>query len=151
MFLGLNGGDGSVFDVDDAVAKTGNGGVVSNNHDSGAVIAADVREQREDLDAGFGIKGAGGLIAQEKGRVLAEGSGDGNALLLAAGELGGEIGKPVREADLLHDFPRIQGIFTDLAGQFHIFKGGQVGHEVVKLEDKSHIGAAVVRQLTPVE
>lgn len=48
---------------------------------------------------GLGVELAGGLIGDEQGGVVGEGTGDGDPLLLAAGQLAGPLGGVVGEAD----------------------------------------------------
>lgn len=56
-------------------------------------------ENAEDLLSGVRVEIAGGFIADEKLRVCDERSCDGDALLLAAGELLGEVVGPFGDAD----------------------------------------------------
>ena len=56
-------------------------------------------KQRHDLLARPGVQVAGRLVGHQERRVVDEGAGDGDALLLAAGELIGPVGQPVRQAD----------------------------------------------------
>ena len=53
---------------------------------------ASVLQQLKNLFAGAVIEGSCGLVAQEELGVFRECSGDGNALLFAAGKLGREVG-----------------------------------------------------------
>jgi len=50
-------------------------------------IFSDIGEEVHDLDAGFAVEGAGRLIGEEDIGIIDEGSGDSDALHLAAGEL----------------------------------------------------------------
>ena len=54
------------------------------------------------------------------------------------------------QAHRAQDLGRVQGIFADLRGQLHILQGGQIRHQVVKLEDKTDVVTAVCSQLTGV-
>ena len=109
--------------------------------------AADIGQQRKHLHAGFGIQRTGRLVAQKQSRVFAQRTGDGHALLLAAGELGGEVVHAAAQTDLLHDGLRVERIFADLTRQLYVFKRGQVGHQVIKLKDEADVRPAVIRQL----
>ena len=55
-------------------------------------------EQLEHLEAAVGVEGAGRLVGEEKGRLVGQGAGDGQALALAAGQHAGRalglVGQP---------------------------------------------------------
>ena len=53
----------------------------------------------EHQDAGVAVERAGGLVAQQHVRALGDGARDGDALLLAARELGREVVDAVAEPD----------------------------------------------------
>ena len=53
------------------------------------------------LAAGVGVQSAGGLVGQDDRRVAHQSPGDGHALLLAAGELVGQVLELVAQAHLL--------------------------------------------------
>jgi len=55
-------------------------------------------EQGHDLPAGGLVEVAGRLVGEHDGRVSHQGSGDRDALLLAAGQLAGPVRHPVAEA-----------------------------------------------------
>ena len=45
----------------------------------------------------------------------------------------------------------VHGILDDFGGQFYIFLGSQIGHQIIKLEDKADIIPAVIGPLMGVE
>ena len=55
--------------------------------------------EAEDLGAAPGVEVAGGLVAEHDRRAADQRPGDGDALLLAARQLGGLVAQPVAEAD----------------------------------------------------
>ena len=57
------------------------------DHDDGGAGGVEVPEQLEDFVCSFSVQIAGGFIGQDDGGFVEEGAGDGDALLLAAGEL----------------------------------------------------------------
>ena len=116
-----------------------------------AGAAAGVLQQFENGLAGVVVQGAGGLVAEQKLWVLGQGPGDGHPLLLAAGELSREVGKACFQSHLPEHLGRIQRVAADLRGKLHIFQGRQVGNQIVELENKSNIIAAVGGQLALVE
>ena len=80
--------DAAVQHVDDAVGALGDGGFVGDHQHGEIALAAQVGEQIEDPLAGDGVEAAGGFVGEQDGRVVGESAGDGDALTLAAGELG---------------------------------------------------------------
>ena len=97
--------------------------------------------------ADCGVEVAGGLVAEQQIGVGDDGAGDGDALLLAAGELAGEVVEAVAEADELE---RGGGVFDALAllevgelqRQFDVFEGGQHRDQVERLEDEADVVVA---------
>jgi len=62
-----------------------------------------VVEECHDLVACFGVEVTGGLVGEDDGGVIDEGSCDGDALTLSTGELVGLMGHTGTEADGLED------------------------------------------------
>src|SRR5471032_2467567 len=75
--------DAAVREREDAVGHVGEDGVVRDDDGQRAELAVDVFDGLEHRDAGADIECAGGLVAQEHGRTLRDGPGNGHALLLA--------------------------------------------------------------------
>ena len=74
--------------------------LVVRDHDDGlAVLPAQRPQQIENLVGGLAIEVAGRLVADQERRVGHQRAGDGDALLLAARELGRLVARAVREAD----------------------------------------------------
>ncbi len=137
--------------MDDPVGHGGEGGVVGDDHHGHALLAAGVLQQLEDGLAGDVVQRAGGLVAQQQLGVLGQGPGDGHPLLLAAGQLGGEVPQPVAQAHVLQHVPGIQGMVADLGGQLHVLQGGEVLHQVVELEHEADVVPPVAGELPGVE
>ena len=76
----------SVADMHDAMRVLGDVGLVRDENDG---VASGVQrvEESHNFNAGLGVKISGGLVGQNDGRVVDEGTRDGNPLALAAGEL----------------------------------------------------------------
>ena len=108
----------------------------------------EVSDDLEDFADEFGVEGGGWFVEEHKFGVHGEGSGDGDALLLAAGELGGVGVGFVGEADAGEEGlgglgGLVAGLAEDLDGAFgDVLEGGHVGEEVEALEDHS-CGAAL--------
>ena len=88
----------ALVEVDDAAGEAGRLGIVGDHDDGLAVLAVEVLQQAQDLLGGLAVEVAGGLVADQQGRVGDDGAGDGDALLLAAGELGRFVLLAVGEA-----------------------------------------------------
>ena len=63
-------------------------------------------ENFQNLHAGGGVEIASGFIGQNDERIVDERTGDGDALLLAAGQLKGFMIEPIRESDARGQFAR---------------------------------------------
>ena len=116
-------------------------------HDEGdAFGGCDVEEQLEDGGAGLLVEGAGGLVGEEDAGVVHEGSAEGGALALAAGELLDAVVEAVAEAGAVGEVFEAGsgGAAADSGGDGGdeaIFFEGEVGDEVVHLEDEADLVA----------
>ena len=79
-----------------------------DDDDRDALAATGVLQQLQNLLAGLIVEGTRGLVAQQELGVLGEGARDGYALLLAAGELGGEVVHACFEAYFGKRFGRVE-------------------------------------------
>ena len=91
--------DDAVAQHDDAVEVPLDLGIV-RHHDDCNAFAVKPREQVHDLDRRVAVERAGGLVGEDEGRLVDERPGDGDALLLAARELAGQMPGALRKADL---------------------------------------------------
>jgi hypothetical protein len=89
----------AVAERDQAVGVGGGDGVVGDHDHRLAELVYRAPQQLEHVGAGPGVEVAGRLVGEDDGRFGDEGTGDGDALLLAAGELGGPVGAAIAEAD----------------------------------------------------
>lgn len=126
-----------------AIGHFGEHGVVGDDDGEGAEFAIDTLDCFENEDAGFYIEGAGGFIAEQNVGAFGDGAGDGDALLFAAGELGGEMVGSRSEADEFEGFVGTHGVPGYFRDQADIFAGGETGDEVVELKHKANDIAAV--------
>src|SRR5699024_7835226 len=76
----------TVVQFDDALAHGVDGDVVVGGHDDGGALLVDAVEQVHDLGGRIRIEVAGGLVGKQDERAVDGGSGDGDALLLTAGQ-----------------------------------------------------------------
>src|SRR5882672_3529276 len=95
----------AVEDVDGAVGMAGEPRVVRDHHDGGAALVQ-LGEELHDGVAVLRIEVTRGLVREEHGGLAGEGAGDGDALLLAAGELRGKMLGAMAHADLLEGLGR---------------------------------------------
>jgi len=89
----------AVADGENVLATRCDRGVVTGDQDRGAGALVQVAEQVEDRGTGDGVEVAGRLAGDEQGRVVDQGAGDRDALLLAAGQLGGQRAAAIGQAD----------------------------------------------------
>ena len=130
----MAGGDGVVGDHDDGLAELVDGGA----------------QEGEDLATRAGVEVARRLVGEDQIRPGSQGAGDGDALLLATGELTRAMGQAVAEADGLDD--RAQPCSVGAAAgqgqrQRDVLLGVERRQQVVGLEDEPDALAAEAGQL----
>lgn len=81
----------AVFKMYDFIGHRGQSGVMCDDNDRHPLFAAGVLEQLQDLFSGVVIQGACGLVTEQQLRIFCDGPCDGDTLLFAAGQLGGEV------------------------------------------------------------
>ena len=96
----------------------------------------------------LGVEVAGGLVGQDDFRIVHERARDGDALLLAARKLRGQMRGAVCHADLLQ---RCQSFVfvrhaVEVLRQHHVFERREMRHQMELLEDEAHGFAAEARQ-----
>jgi len=92
------------------------------------------------LAAGLVVEVAGRLVGAEDPRSVDEGSGQGDALLLAAGELQRVVVEPLAEADLPQQLRRFAGaaaFSAELQRHQHVLDRGQRRDQLEALEDEA--------------
>ncbi len=97
----LSRDDLPVGDVDDTVCVRGEARVVRDQNDRGSGLAIQGFEEHDYPLTGGAIEVSGGLVGEENARLVHECASERDALLFAAGELGGKMmarGRPVRPA-----------------------------------------------------
>ena len=88
----------AVAERDHALGLLGDVGLVGDQHDRAAFLV-EAREDPQHLLGGARVEVAGRLVGEDHRRVGDERARDGDALLLAAGELGGLVVEPLRHPD----------------------------------------------------
>ena len=136
---------------DDAGHRLGEAEVVGDDDDGGAVLLVDLEEEVVHRVAGLGVEVAGGLVGEEELGREDQGAGEGDALLLAAGELAGAVGDAVAQGDLVEQgaggaLHLAAALALDEAGHHHVLEGVELGEQVVELEDEADGPVADRRQ-----
>src|SRR5215470_9216630 len=83
--------DAAIEEPHQTAAAPGKRRVVGDQHQSGAAPTGEIEHQLDHLAAGLAVEIAGGLIGQQQRWLDGEGSRQGRALLLPAGELTGIV------------------------------------------------------------
>ena len=117
--------------------------IVGDQDDGDPLLLVQFAKELDDLAAGAGIEIPGRLVSHQDIRIVDECPGDGDALLLPAGELAVMVIKPISEAD---QFQFLNRSSTPLFGgdsfgvqerKFDVFQGRSSGKEIEVLEDES--------------
>src|SRR5438105_4885377 len=127
--------------------------VVGGHQDRRLGLVIDLEEELHDLPAGGRVEVAGGLVGDDEPRLVHEGPCDGDALLLAAGELTGILVELAGQSDGLQRLAAARlddraGLAEDAEREGHVLVNGQLGQKLEVLEDEADL-AAVMRQAAP--
>lgn len=133
--------DPAILQTDDAVGLHGDG-IVVGDEDDGVALLMQLLQHPQHFAAGVRVQRAGGLVGQDDRRVAHQRPRDGNALLLAAGELIGLVPDLVAQAHLLqHGAGAAVALGAGDARihqrHLHVFQQVQPGQQIVLLEDKA--------------
>ena len=113
---------------------------MGHEHEPGADLF-ELADHLEDLGGHLRIEGGGWLVEKQSLRLAGKSPEDGDPLLLPAGELGGAFVGVLGELEALErlsdPFPRCRGgeAMDMNQRQGEVVEGGEVGEEVVGLED----------------
>ena len=125
---------------------------VGDDDDRNAQTAVDIPQQRKNGTGGFGVKGAGGFVTQQNLGAGGQGTGDGDALLLAARKLRGiGVGLVSQVYDLQQLFGAGHGCLflhpRNFKGEADVLQGGALHQQVELLKDHTHTAAGFVQGL----
>ena len=147
---GVVADDPSVAQADHAVGG-GRCVLVVGDHDDGLTeVVAHAGQRLQEGRGRGGVEGPGGLVGEDDLGAADESAGDGDSLLLAAGELSGAVGEAVADAQGCDDgvMPvRVGGAVGQAGGQEDVLLRGEGGQEVEGLEDEAELVAAHGGQL----
>jgi len=153
---GLVGDDLAVVHGDHA-AGAGGEGLVVGDHDDGLAGVGEELEDFGDFFAVGAVEISGWFIGEDDGGLVGEGAGDGDALLLAAGEAVGFAFEFLAQAELFEEeSSAIEGGGLAEAAEFEhgegdVFLGGEFLEEVVELEDEADFFVAEAGEVGVVE
>jgi len=152
-FIGL---DEPVAQADDALAAIGHVLIV-RDHDDGQSLFVQIIDELQDRLAGLRVKITRRLIGHDDRGIHDEGTGDGDALLLPAGQFLGAMRESIAEADevQLLDRPNMSLLARHLLVEerdHHVVDDRQFADQVEGLEDEAdlpsaHLAQFVVRHL----
>ncbi len=124
---------------------------MSHHHDRHSQRFVELADQIHDLGAGVAVEIAGGLVRQQKLRLIDQRSRQRRPLLLAAGKFAGAVGGATAQADAFQRLPRKRSAlaavhFGKTQRQFHIFSQGHPRNQVERLKDHSDGAQAIFCQ-----
>ena len=152
---GLVGHDAAVAEADEPRSVLGDVVLVRDEQDGDAALLVQALEDAHDLDAGARVEVAGGFVGQDDRRLVDQRAGDGDALLLAAGELVRHVVIALAEPDRVE---RRQRALVPLGGleavlraveqrQLDVVERGRARQQVEALEHEADLLVAHARQL----
>ena len=140
----------AVAEADEPRGEAGHIRLVGHDHDGGA-LAIEFLHERHQFERGAAVERAGRLVGEQHLGVVHQRAGDGDALLLAAGELGRPVFHPLGES---HAGQRLGGLGTALGaghagidhGQLDIAERIEPLQQVELLKHESDLAVAQVCQ-----
>jgi hypothetical protein len=82
------------------LGAAGNGAVVGDQHHGEVLVAPESFQQGDDVVPGVLVEVAGGLVGQQDLGLLNQRPGNGDSLLLPAGQFRRQVARAIREADI---------------------------------------------------
>src|SRR6185312_9701734 len=142
--------DAAVAQPNDALGARGERQVVRDEYDRRLRLAVERLEQLDNVRSGLAVEVASRLVGKENARRVGEGARDRDALLLAAGKLGGKVIEPVAQADTAKQLARAlagAGFSAQLERHLHVLERRERGDELKALEDEPDFLPAEARPL----
>jgi len=146
----------AVEEVNLALGMGGKAGIVGN-HADGCALTVQVGQQAHDGLAVLTVQVSGWLVGEQDGRGSGEGAGNGDALLLTAGELGGIVAHAMGHVDALKRvLDTVLALACRHAGaigqrQLDVLVDGEVADQVEALEDEADLLVADAGAVTEVQ
>src|SRR6185369_17277185 len=137
----------AILHFGDAVGEGENAAVVGDDQHAAVGAAGLGFQQFEYLAAGGGVERGGRFITNDEARLVDEGAGDGDALLLAAAELPRIGAQALAQADFGEDVVRgtlrLRAVgAADEQGDADVLCGGPARNQIKLLEDEPNAGTA---------
>src|SRR6185503_6480715 len=142
----------SVAERNHARAVLGDVGLVRHEDDGDAALDVEALEDAHHLDARLRVEIAGRLVGEQQRRVVHQRPRDGDALLLAAGELVRMVAEPVAET---HGLQRLGGALPPIGSgglarveqrQLDVLDRGRARQQVEALEHEADLRVAHERE-----
>ena len=144
--------DHAVLDVEDTVENIKGAVVVGDDENTGLPLVGDPGEQLHHLPPQGAVECGSGFVGEDEGGLVGEGAGNGDALLFATGESGGEVFRPRLDTEITEQFecPFPGGPGCDvihLESDLHILESGEERDEVRLLENEAKVFATEGTQI----
>lgn len=136
----------SIPETDNPIRVSCEVGCVSD-HDDGLALSVELCEEIHDLASCDGVEIPGWFIREDDLRVIEEGTGDGDALLLSSRELAGHTREFIGESESVHECRRSCESFGGIGSRIDsrecdVFEGVETGEKIELLEDKTNFAIA---------
>jgi hypothetical protein len=138
--------DASAAEPQHPVGHSGDRRIMRDDHGRGAELLIDARDGGQHDLAGIIIECSGRLVAQQNIRRFDDGSGDGDALLFAAGKLRRKMIEPLGQPDQGQRRARVERLIGDFVHQRDVFEYREARNQIVELEHEADMLAPVARQ-----
>src|SRR5579875_173402 len=138
--------------------------VMADQYQRQPAVAPQFRQQVDDLVPGVLVEVAGRLVGEHHPGLLDQGTGDRDPLLLAAGQFRWQMARPVGQPDAVQRGRCPPAAFRGPDAQrdqrgLHVFRRGERGHQVERLEDEpdgegaepGELGVAHPAEVAPVQ
>src|SRR5438105_9600404 len=140
----------TVAQPDDPRRESGDVGLVCDQYDRVSLLVQ-LLEQAHDLHTRLGIQVAGGLVGEQDGGIRAQGSRDGDPLLLSARQLHGLVVGALQQADGVESLkgPGVAPVAVPRVdqGHLHVMDRGSAWNQVEGLEDEADLAVTDQRQV----
>ena len=140
----------TIGEPDHALHTLGQHQIVGHQYDGRSGFTVQFFEERDNRGAGRAIEIPGGLVGEQNPRLIHEGPRNCHALLLSAGELGGEVVQAVAQS---HAPQQLAGTLrcardsTQFQRHLYILDSRERGNELKRLEDEAHLRATKLGSL----
>jgi hypothetical protein len=141
--VGVAMSEQAVFQLKHEVLLRDEPAIVGDHDERAAALGLMATEDLKDLVTGSRVKLSDGFVGEDQERVLEQGSGDRNPLLLTSGELGGAVTKTLTQSKIrkqLNSLPPPRGPASggEKRNQ-NVIDSGEIPNQVETLKDKAHV------------